>query len=283
MALHEATNAVDQIRFNLAGLSAAEATVGRWIVANATRLPSLSMGQVAVECAVSDTTVLRLCRRVGFRGFTDLKFRFIEDGARLVSPEHDEGEGERHIGASVAAAVFDDCIQGLRDTLAVLGDSIDRAVDLIDAAEQILVIGVGTSRPVIDAIQSQFFRLGLDCRSQTDSYLQLMEVALLTPKALVIGVSHSGASLDPIETLRVARANGLATICITGVSGSPITKYADVALTSIATELRTEAVVGRVVQVALASALARVYADRHPVTTLDSEAKAFAAVINRTL
>lgn len=241
------------------------------------------MGQVATECGVSDTTVLRLCRRVGFRGFTDLKFRVIEDGARALAPEPGLLDGDHRAGASAAATVFEDCIQGLRDTLGLLDDSLDRAVDLVDSASQILVVGVGTSRPVVEATQSQLFRLGLRCRAQTDSYLQLMEVALLDPRALVIGVSHSGSSLDPIETLRLAKALRLATICITGMPGSPITAHADVSLASIATELRTEAVVGRVVQIALASALARAYADRHPADTAAAETAAYDAVIDKTL
>lgn len=283
MILQGSRTAVDTVRLNLMGLSMSEAVVGRWIVANASRLPSLSMGQVAAECGVSDTTVLRLCRRVGFRGFTDLKFRIIEDGARALAPESGLLDDVGHAGTSVAATVFEDCIQGLRDTLSLLDDSLDRAVDLVEAADQILVVGVGTSRPVVEATQSHLFRLGLDCRSQTDSYLQLMEVALLGPGALVIGVSHSGASLDPIDTLRLAKARRLATICITGMPGSPITSHADVSLTSIATELRTEAVVGRVVQIALASALARAYADRHPSDTAAAEATAYDAVIDKTI
>ncbi|MDQ3542518.1 MAG: hypothetical protein M3431_01445 [Actinomycetota bacterium] len=178
--------------------------VGRWIIANATRIPSLSMGQVAAECGVSDTTVLRLCRRVGFRGFTDLKFRVIEDGARALAPEPGLLDGVHRAGASVAATVFEHCIQGLRDTLRLLDDSLDRAVDLVDAA-------------------------------------------------------------------------------ITGMPGSPITSHADVSLASIATELRTEAVVGRVVQIALASALARAYAERHPSDTSAAEIAAYDAVIDKTL
>ena len=283
MVLHATRTAVDRVRLNLTGLSASEGMVGRWIIANATRIPSLSMGQVAAECGVSDTTVLRLCRRVGFRGFTDLKFRVIEDGARAFAPEPGLLDDDHRAGASVAATVFEDCIQGLRNTLRLLDDSLDRAVDLVDAASQILVVGVGTSRPVVEATQSQLFRLGLQCRRQTDSYLQLMEVALLDQGALVIGVSHSGASLDPIETLRLAKARRLATICITGMPGSPITSHADVSLASIATELRTEAVVGRVVQIALASALARAYAERHPSDTSAAEIAAYDAVIDKTL
>lgn len=281
--MQDTKSAVDRIRLNLSGLSSSEESVGRWIMANPTTLPAMSMGQVAAACGVSDTTVLRLCRRVGFRGFTDLKFRLIEDGARALEPDPGLLDGDDHAGLGVAARVFEDCIQGLRDTLRLLGDSFDAALDLIDSASEILVIGVGTSRPVLEATQIQLLRLGLHCRSQSDSYLQLMEVAQLEPPALVIGVSHSGASLDPIETLRLAKQRGLATICITGMPGSPITAHADVQLASMASELRTEPVVGRVVQVALVSALARAYADRHPISSARAEAAAFDAVIDKTL
>lgn len=283
MVLRTAKSAVDVIRMNLGGLPASEAVVGRWILAHSVTLPSMSMGQVATECGVSDTTVLRLCRRVGFRGFTDLKFRLIEDGARALEPEPGLLDDAQRAGLGVVANVFEDCIQGLRDTLRLLGDSFDAALDLIDQASEIMVVGVGTSRPVVEAMQSQFVRLGLRCRRQTDSYLQLMEVALLEPPALVVGVSHSGASLDPIETLRLAKRRGLSTLCLTGMPGSPITSHADVALASVAAELRTEPVAGRIVQIALVSGLARAYADRHPASTARAETAAFDAVIDKTL
>ena len=267
----------------MAGLTSSESTVARWVLANSTVIPSLSMGQVAAECGVSDTTVLRLCRRAGFRGFTDLKFRLIEDGARALAPEPGLLDEGYDAGLGVAASVFEDCIQGLRDTLNVLGDSFDAALDLLEAASEVLVIGVGTSRPVVEAAQSQLARLGVRCRSQTDSYLQLMEVALLRPPALVIGVSYSGASLDPIETLRRASERGLRTMCITGMPGSPITAHAEVSLAAVATEMRTEPVAGRVVQTALVSALARAFADRHPASTSQAETAAFDSVIDKTL
>ena len=277
------THIVDRIRLHLPSLSDAESTAARWIVGNADQIPSLSMGQVAAACDVSDTTVLRTCRRVGLSGYTDLKFRIIEEGAHRPASDDELTSVNPHAGAQIASDIFEDCIQGLRDTLMMLTDEIDLAVDMIETADQVLVIGVGTSLPVMQAIQHQLFRMGVRCRTQSDSYLQRMEVALLGPTGLVIGVSHSGASVDPIETMRLAREHDVPTIALTGAQGAPITRHADVVLTSIATERRTEPVVSRVVQIAMASALARAYSTRHPVQAGRAEAAAYESVIGKTL
>lgn len=280
-ALQPTDTAIARIRLNLPNLSAAEAAAGRWIIANDARLATMSMGMVAQEAGVSDTSVLRLCRRIGFRGYTDLKVHVIGDLARVPSPAPAATAGNGPL--TPVEMVFRDCIQGLNDTLSVLGDTLEAAVDLLEGASQILIVGVGTSIPVMEAVQLQLFRIGLNSAMESDSYLQRMKVALLPADSVVIAVSHSGASTDPVETLRLAKEHDLATLCLTGVSASPITEFADVTLTSLATELRTEAVVGRVVQVALVSALAQTYAARHPEASAASEAAAFRSVIDKTI
>jgi len=279
--LHTPETATERIRLNLPNLSAAEAAAGRWVIEHHERIASMSMGMIAQEAGVSDTSVLRLCRRLGFLGYTDLKVNIIEDLARAPGSESPKDVPSGPL--SPVEMVFRDCIQGLEDTLGVLGDAIDSAVDRLERADQILIVGVGTSISVMEALQLQLFRIGLSCSVESDSYLQRMKVALLPTGSLVIAVSHSGASTDPVATLRLAKQRSLDTVCLTGVSASPITEFADVTLTSLATETRTEAVVGRVVQVALASALAQTYAARHPDDSAVSEAAAFHSVIDKTI
>jgi DNA-binding MurR/RpiR family transcriptional regulator len=97
--------------------------------------------------------------------------------------------------------------------------------------------------------------LGPQCKAQTDSYLQLMEVALLGPGDVVVGISQSGSSKDPVYTLQQAKATGASTICITGNAQSPITQYADVTLLSVAREARIEAIASRLAQMSIADAL----------------------------
>ena len=75
------------------------------------------------------------------------------------------------------------------------------------------------------------------------------------PGDVVIGVSQSGSSKDPVYTLKQAKASGAFTICITGNTESPITQYADVTLLSVAREARIEAIASRLAQMTIADAL----------------------------
>ncbi len=271
------------IRRNMAKLSRSEVAVAQWILANQRKVVTMSMGQVATECGVSDTSVLRLCRRVGMQGFTDLKFCLVADQAREASAQDSMSERSLPEGAGIAASLFDECIKGLKQTLDNMQDSLDQATDVIDGASEILVVGVGTSIPTALAAQEQLFLRGLKCRVQTDPYLQRMEVALLKPPAAVLAISHSGASIDTVEVLGQARDLGLSTICVTGMPGSPLTRNADVTLAALSREIRNEPVAGRVVQVALVSALARAYAERRKSEAFEAEQAAFQSVIGKTL
>ena len=209
------------IRRKLGSLTKSEVAVAEWILANEDRVASMSMGQVANECKLSDTSVLRLCRRIGMQGFTDLKFRIVADKARQAASEEAISTNPLHAGAGIAKTLFEECAQGLKSTLDEIGDSLDRATDIIEGASEILVIGVGTSIPTVLAAQEQLFLCGLKCRAQTDPYLQRMELALLDTPTAVVAISHSGASVDGVEVLRRAKEKGLSTICITGMPGSP--------------------------------------------------------------
>ncbi|MCR9138990.1 MAG: MurR/RpiR family transcriptional regulator [Alphaproteobacteria bacterium] len=278
---HQSVEAV--ICRHMATLSKSEIAVAEWILANQNKVVSMSMGQVAAACGFSDTSVLRLCRRIGMQGFTDLKFRLVADQARETTSQRSSVSQPLPEGAGIAAALFDECMRGFKITLDNIGDSLDLATDIIENADNILVVGVGTSIPATLAAQEQLFLRGLRCRVQTDPYLQRMEVSLMKPPSAVFAISHSGASIDTVDLLAQAKEQGLPTICLTGMPGSPVTKHADVALASLSTEVRNEPVAGRVIQMALVSALARNYAARRPSEAFAAEQAAFKSVIGKTL
>jgi DNA-binding MurR/RpiR family transcriptional regulator len=248
-------NSLARIRSSFPALAASEARVANWIIQQPQKIIHLSMAQVAQACGVSDTTVLRFCRNTGFQGYTDLKLSIARD---VVSPTqiiHDdiaEGDGP----AVVARKVFMSNIQALYDTLEVLDEgALTKVINLLTGARRILIVGVGTSGPIVHSMYNMLMRLGLNCKAETDSYLQLMEVALLGPGDVVVAISQSGSSIDPVLTLKQAKENGAATICITGNAQSSITDHADVTLLSVDREARIEAIASRLAQVSIADAL----------------------------
>lgn len=254
-AVSSSVNSLTRIRSSYPALAASEARVAEWVMQQPEKIVHLSMAQVAQACGVSDTTVLRFCRNAGFQGYTDLKLSIARDITSPTQIIHNDIVAGDSPG-TIARKVFLSNIQAMYDTLEVLDENaLSKAIDLLSSARRILIVGVGTSAPIVQSTYNMFMRLGLNCKAQTDSYLQLMEVALLGPGDLVVGISQSGTSMDPVLTLKQAKANGAATICITGNAQSPITRHADVTLLSIAREARIEAIASRLAQISIADAL----------------------------
>jgi len=272
-----------RIRSRLPSLAAAEQRVAQWVLQHAQEVVRMSMAQVARECGVSDTTVLRFCRAAGFQGYTDMKLSIVQDLATPTQLVHDD-INEDDDALTIARKVFHSNIQALQDTLEVLDEeALNKAADLIANANQILIIGVGTSGPIVQDMYHMFFRLGFNVRAQTDSYLQLMEAALVSKGDVVVGISQSGSSTDPVLTVEEAKRNGASTIIITGNAESPITKYADVTLLAVSRETRAEAIASRIAQMTLVDALYVIISMRMLPVTTQNEAKIWKAVIQKTL
>lgn len=276
-------NSLTRIRSRLPNLAVAERQVAEWILGNSEKVVDSSMAQVALECGVSDTTVLRFCRASGFKGYMDLKLSIARDMAsptQLVHEDIEEGDAP----AVVVRKVFLSNIQALYDTLDVLDeDNLEKAVELILNAERIFIIGVGTSNSIVHEAYNKFFRLGLNCHAQTDAYLQLMEASLLGPETVVIAISQSGSSTDPVITLEEATKHGAKAIVITGHAGSPLTNYADVVFLTVSHESRGEAIASRIAQMTIVDALYVVASFSMLETATKNEDKIWKAIIQKTL
>jgi DNA-binding MurR/RpiR family transcriptional regulator len=271
------------IRSRLPAFATAEQKVAQWVIQHAGEMVRMSMAQVARECGVSDTTVLRFCRAAGFQGYTDMKLSIVQDMASPTQLVHDD-ISESDDATTIARKVFHSNIQALQDTLEVLdSEALMRAVELILAAKQVLIIGVGTSGPIVEDMSHMLFRLGLNVRAQTDSYLQLMEAALVGPDVVVIGISQSGSSTDPVMTIEESKRNGAKTIVITGNDESPITQFADVTLLAVSRETRAEAIASRIAQMTIVDAIYVIISMKLLPVTTQNENKIWKAVIQKTL
>ena len=276
-------NSLTRIRSRYPTLATSEARVADWVLQHPEKVMHLSMAQIAQACGVSDTTVLRFCRNTGFQGFTDLKLSIAQDLTSPTQVIHDDiAEGDTPI--MIAHKVFMSNVQALYDTLEVLDeDTLVQAIELLSNAKQILIIGVGTSEPIAKNAYNMFMRLGLNCRTQSDSYLQLMEVALLTQGDVLLAISQSGSSIDPILTLKQAKQNGVSTICITGNMQSPFTQHADVILLSVAREARAESIASRIAQSTIIDALYVIIALNNMETAIRNEKHIWDALLPKML
>lgn len=244
-----------RLRVQFPSLSPAESKVCKFILDNPEKVIRMTLVEIAQETGVSDATAVRFARSVGYDSWLDFKISLIQAlplSAQLLQNGINAEDGP----GMIARKVILGSKQALDDTLSLLDEkSFEKTLDLLLQARTILIAGVGTSGPMAHEMGNRLLRLGLTCQVQTDSYLQIMQVSLLSSQDLLVIISQTGDSYDPQRTASEAKRAGVPVICITGNKLSPITTYADVVLLSVSQETMSETIASRIAQYALIHAI----------------------------
>lgn len=244
-----------RLRSLLPSLSPAESKVGQYVLENSGKVIRMTLAEIARQSGVSDATAVRFCRSLGYKGWLEFKIALVQSLPHSPQLIHN-GISEEDSPGTLARKVLLGSKQALDDTLSIFAEkAFQEALQLLSQARSILITGVGTSGPMAHEMYNRLLRLGLTCQVQTDSYLQVMQVALLTPQDLVVVISQTGESDDPYRTAAEAKHAGVPVLCITGNALSPLASISDVVLLSVSQESMPETISSRIAQYALIHAL----------------------------
>ncbi|MGD0052880.1 MAG: MurR/RpiR family transcriptional regulator [Vulcanimicrobiaceae bacterium] len=239
------------------GLRAAEQRVADFILRHPDELIYLTVTELAERTNTSESTVVRLCQKIGYKGYQEFKIVLARDLVEPTTEIYAAIEPDDDL-STVKSKVFQANAQALRDTIEVLDDDeLSKAVDALAVATRVDIYGVGGSGPLAQDAYHKFLKLGIRAVALSDGDLMAMSSALLGPGDVALGISHTGASRDVTDALGRAKANGATTICITHRSTSPITKVADIRLVTAAkqTAFRSDASSSRIAQLTIIDTL----------------------------
>ena len=188
-----------------------------------------TLAELAAEAAVSEPTVVRFCRAVGFRGFREFQITLAQALAAQGS-FNDAAMTKIDPRQNLVGSVLNNHLS----TLVAVRDGLDtetltRAIDILAAARRIEFFGLGASGVVAIDAQQKFFRLGLPTVAYTDPHMQLMSATTLRPGDVVVAVSHTGRTKDILESVVTAKDAGAQVIAITSPD-SPLSFAASVTL-----------------------------------------------------
>jgi len=235
----------------------AERRIADFILKNPEEVINLSITELAEKSEASESSVVRFCQSLGYRGYYELKISTARE--LVVPPQHIYEEiNLSDTVASIKEKVFQANILALQDTIKMLDNrELKKAVEVISKAGLVVFYGMATSAAVALDSAHKFLRINLNSVSYSDSHMQAISAALLKKGDVAIGISHSGSSKEVVEALRIARQSGATTICITHHIKSPITKVADIKFYTAAREstLRTDAMTSRIAQLSILDVL----------------------------
>lgn len=238
-------------------LSATERRVAEYLQENAEKVIALSITEVAEECGASESTIVRFCRHIGYKGFQDIKIAIAQSKVPSLQVMY-EGISEKSSIPEIKQQVFMSSISAMQETLEILDDKeLERAVDAICGARRIDIYGMGGSYIIAADAQHKFMKIGVRTSIYCDSHMQVVSASQLGKEDVAIGISYSGSSKDVVEALDLAKRNGATTICLTHMAKSPILKCSDIVLAVTAKEMmfRSDGIVSRMAQLAVVDTL----------------------------
>ncbi|MDE2427622.1 MAG: glucokinase [Burkholderiales bacterium] len=248
---------MDRIQQIQGELSPAERRVAALVLENPRTVLNEAIAEISRLADVSQPTVIRFCRSLGFLGLADFKLKFASSLTGTIPVRHSQVRMSDSTH-DLSAKVIDNTVSAIlsfRDQLEV--HALDQAIALLRKANKIEFYAMGNSRAVALDGQHKFFRFRIPTASYGDAHLFSMAAELLNPGDVVIVVSNSGKLPELLKAVDAARHAGADVIAITP-NQSPLAKKATVCLAVNHTEDNATflSMISRILQLLLIDILA---------------------------
>jgi DNA-binding MurR/RpiR family transcriptional regulator len=201
-------------------LTKSEQKIASFLLSNYDQAAFLNGADLARELAVSEATIVRFARTIGYESFPQLRralqhiFRVKTTPAtRLQRKLADLKTGEGHI----LNKVVDMELQYLAEVPhSVSPDDFDRAVKLLLRGRRVFIFGSGPSRILADLVTIRFTRFGLSVVCMTESGRDLLDkLALLKHEDVMLAMGFHRVTGELVAAIDYAHRAGCKTVLLT--------------------------------------------------------------------
>jgi RpiR family carbohydrate utilization transcriptional regulator len=251
-------------------LHAAEKKVADYILEHGDDVIKITVTELAERSQVSEATVVRLCQKIGYKGFYQMKIALAQDVVHPMSAFQPSISQDR-IGASIQN-IFTLTIQNLQETAyAIDSDDVSHCVQLIDQCHALYLFAAGNSYPIASDAAYKFTKIGIPTVHSPAPEMQVSSACLMTDRDVALAISHSGGSKLVLTCLEIAKEQGAKTICITNFLKSPVGKISDYHITTTAHDnvFYDDSVITRICEMAVIDTLFFLLADLRYNDSLD--------------
>lgn len=228
---------IEEIQVAFPKLRKSEQKAASYMLEHVEEMEKISLGKMAKGAEVSEATVIRMLKAVGYKSFKEIKIAFVEE--RMKKKEIDEAN-RGILGISmkkgnqiedVPGRIIQNTINLLQDSLqAISAKKLKKAVKAIEKAERVCIFSVENSNAVAEDLQTKLMYLGIYCEYTKDYYLQSIQAGHMKKGEVAIGISYSGTSINTVDVLKQAKKNGATTIAITNFDKTPLVEQADIVI-----------------------------------------------------
>lgn len=216
---------------NYKTLTKVEKKIAEFFVKNPKKVMLLSALDLGKEIGVSDASVLRFSKIMGFNKFNDFK-NYIALELSQTNPDNrivknwDNFNSKNDIANKIVNADLENIKEFL---LNVDFDQVNEAVEMIDEAKKIYFLGIGSSRAISQFMFWHIKRLGFNTECVNEGGLGLYEVFSHIKKSdIVIIFAFPRFLNDEIKAVKLAKEKKAKIITVTSNVFSEISFLSDI-------------------------------------------------------
>lgn len=258
-------------------LTKTEEKLAQYIASHSEEVIYSTMKSLRENAGTGDATIVRLCKKLGFSGFAQLKIALAQES--MIPPQSQKADDTFYENSA------NTLVNSIRKTEQLINpSSLNKAIGLLLEANRVYIFGVGHSGESAKDYEKTWLRIGLIAHAETDPHLQVQIAPLLSEHDVVIGMSLSGHTRDTYDSLKLAKQNGAKIITISNDLNSPISQLGDVKLqTAVGEFMNIGSVAGPVSQLYLGDCLARGYEEQTSIDTNKLKEETLKAVIKKSI
>lgn len=205
-------NLIRRITDNIANLRKSEVKVADYVLEHASDVINMRIIDLASHANVSEPTVIRFCRALGFDGFLSFKLQLAQQHG-LGGVYTQFAVDDKDTVSDLKDKVFDTTVGSLLTVRDQLDPAVlERAINTITNANRVEFYGFGASGSVAADAQHKFFRLQLSTAAYTDPHIQHMSAISLGSDDVVVAISQSGQTKALLQSVSLAMDAGATVI-----------------------------------------------------------------------
>ena len=207
---------LEHLRQALPELSKKERKIADYLLEYPFDVQRFSCEAIAQACGTSRSAVIRLCQKMGYRGYAEFKYALVNE------PQELRTASDAHPGG--ALQYYLDDLQALRPLTE--SAAMEEIADAISYANRVVTLGKDHSGLSAQQLAFRLNRFGIDCYAITQDSIMESYTDILKQGDVVIIFSISGnAKYEDLVTQY--RRNRVKIILITMAAASPLAKLAD--------------------------------------------------------
>ena len=211
-------------------LTGSEQVIARYLLdkyGNGKDNTMMSSTHIARNVGVGQSTVIRFSQKLGYPSFKSMMLDIINESFYFgeTNVNHDED-----VRSTITKLQYQ-YEQSINDVIRYNSDeTINQAVRYMEEAETIFCYGTRTSGSVVSIMYYRLLETGCNTQFSSDTYLASSIAYNLKENDVLIVISVSGESAEPIAIANIAKAKKARVISITGSMNNSLSRLSDVAL-----------------------------------------------------